>query len=140
MARPNGNRFSVYTCEEKTVLGVINELAQENIQVTKEIEVINKVLEEKTNLYGDHKGSWQGLNRPTMSEEGIRATVEDIIDNKIPSIQTSLDHIVHKLEGDKSYNIIDFGAIGDGVTDNTLAFIKAFNEIPNNSTLIIPNG
>ena len=45
MDRPNGNRFSVYTCEEKTVLGIINELAQENIQVTKEIEVINKVLE-----------------------------------------------------------------------------------------------
>lgn len=46
----------------------------------------------------------------------------------------------HKLEGEKCYNIIDFGAIGDGVKDNTQAFIKAFNEIPNNSTLIIPNG
>ena len=47
---------------------------------------------------------------------------------------------VHKLEGEKCYNIIDFGAIGNGAKDNTQAFIKAFNEIPNNSTLIIPNG
>ena len=60
------------------------------------LEIVEKheeQLNNKTDLFGDHKGSWQGLNRPTMSEEGMRATVEDIIDNKIPSIETSLDKI-----------------------------------------------
>ena len=98
MIRTNGNRFSVYTSEEKTVLGVINELAQENVQVNKELDEINKVLEEKTDLYGDHKGTWQGLNRPTMSDEGIRATVEDVIDNRIPSIETSLEHKANQVD------------------------------------------
>ena len=86
MSKWNGKRFSIYTSDEETVLGVINELAQENNQVTKEIDVINEVLEEKTDLYGDHKGAWQGLNRPTLSEEGMRATVENINNNVIPPI------------------------------------------------------
>lgn len=60
-------------------------------------------------------------------------------DNDIIKVNEQLD-IVHKLYGAKSYNIIDFGAVGDGITDNTNAFIKAFKEIPNDSTLIIPNG
>ena len=77
------------------------------------------------------------LENEIIPELGNRITN---VENEIDSVSSSLDNIVHKLEGDKCYNIIDFGAIGDSVTDNTLAFIKAFNEIPNNSTLIIPNG
>ena len=117
MGRTNGNRFSVYTSEEKTVLGLINELAQENNQVTQEFDVINKVLEEKTDLYGDHKGSWQGLNRPTLSEEGMRATVENINNNVIPSITNHLDNMC--------VNLTSFGAKCDGKNDDTQAFIKA---------------
>ena len=77
-------RFTVYDSEANTVLELINELGSLTNDVCDS-------LDNKTDLYGDHKGSWQGLNRPSMSEEGMRATVEDIIDNKIPSIQSSLD-------------------------------------------------
>ena len=88
MDRTNGNRFSVYTSEEKTVLGLLDEIGT---QINNNADN----LENKTDLYGDHKGSWQGLDRPTMSEEGIRATVEDIIDNKIPTIETSVEDIIN---------------------------------------------
>ena len=79
-------RFTVYDSEANTALELINELGALTNEVCDS-------LDNKTDLFGDHKGSWQGLNRPTMSEEGMRATVEDIIDNKIPSIETSLDNI-----------------------------------------------
>ena len=79
-------RFTVYDSEANTVLELLNELGSLTNDVCDS-------LDNKTDLFGDHKGSWQGLNRPTMSEEGMRATVEDIIDNKIPSIETSLDNI-----------------------------------------------
>ena len=79
-------RFTVYDSEANTVLELLNELGSLTNGVCDS-------LDNKTDLYGDHKGSWQGLNRPTMSEEGMRATVEDIIDNKIPSIESSLDNI-----------------------------------------------
>ena len=67
-------RFTVYDSEANTVLELLNELGSLTNDVCDS-------LDNKTDLYGDHKGSWQGLNCPTMSEEGMRATVEDIIDN-----------------------------------------------------------
>ena len=84
--RYNGNKFSVYTSEEKTVLGLLDELGSQ-------VNHNTDTLDNKTDLYGDHKGTWQGLNKPTMSEEGMRATVEDIINNKIPPIESSLETI-----------------------------------------------
>ena len=110
MSKWNGKRFSIYTSDEENVLNMVEELGKQTNHNT-------DTLNSKTDLYGDHKGSWQGLSRPTLSDEGMRATVEDIIDNKIPNIN-------NKINGCNGYNILDFGAIGDGVTDNTNAFIK----------------
>ena len=89
--RYNGNKFSVYESEEKTVLGLIDELGSHVNHNTDNLKT-------KTDLHGDHKGSWQGLSRPTLSEEGMRAIVEDIAGNKIPSIQSSLDNKANKSE------------------------------------------
>ena len=89
--RYNGNRFSVYESEEKTVLGLLDELGSQVNHNTDN-------LKNKTDLHGDHKGSWQGLSAPTLSDEGMRATVEDIIDNKIPSIKSSLDNLNSSLD------------------------------------------
>ena len=78
-------RITVYDSEANTALELLRELGTLTNEVCDE-------LDNKTDLYGDHKGSWQGLNRPTMSEEGMRAIVEGIIDNKIPTIEASLDN------------------------------------------------
>lgn len=40
------------------------------------VEYLAQQLNNKTDLYGDHKGTWQGLNKPTLSEEGAHAQVE----------------------------------------------------------------
>ena len=70
-------RFTVYDSEANTVLELLNELGSLTNDVCDS-------LDNKTDLFGDHKGSWQGLSKPTLSDEGMRATVEDIIENKIP--------------------------------------------------------
>ena len=65
----NKNKFSIYDSEEKTVLTLIQKMLNFFTSYSKE-------LDNKTDLKGDHKGSWQGINRPTLSEEGMRGTVE----------------------------------------------------------------
>ena len=64
-------KFTVYDRDEASALEIIESLAELNNDVVDEL--INK-----TDLHGDHKGSWQGLSRPTLSEEGMRATVEKL--------------------------------------------------------------
>ena len=69
MSRWNRNRFSVFTSDEKDALSLMEELGKQTNDNT-------AALENKTDLQGNHLGSWQGLSRPTLSEEGMRATVE----------------------------------------------------------------
>lgn len=94
MSKWNGKRFSVYTSEEKTTLGLIKELGEQTNFNTEEVERIER---EKTDLYGDHKGTWQGLNKPTLSEEGMKATVEQITNKSIPNIQNNIVDIETQL-------------------------------------------
>lgn len=65
------------------------------------VEEHGEQLNNKTDLYGDHKGSWQGLNRPTMSDEGMRATVEkihnDFYNEKIIDLKNEKDFNVNDI-------------------------------------------
>lgn len=93
----NKNKFSIYKSEEKTVLKLIESIG-------KWLEKIIIGIDGKTDLYGDHKGTWQGLNKPTLSEEGMRATVEKILTEDIPKI----DNVVAITEPiEKQINIIN---------------------------------
>lgn len=107
MSNWNKRPFSVYTSDEKSTLGLIRELGS---QVNDNTEALSN----KTDLNGNHLGAWQGLSKPTLSEEGMRATVEKL-DKDVADMK-----VTHTVEM--------FGAKGDGKTDDTQAFIKAFQE------------
>lgn len=93
----NGNSFTVYD-DELSMLEIVDEH--------------HKAIVNKTDLYGDHKGSWQGLNRPTLSEEGMRATVEKL-NNSVNFI--SIDNIG--------------GKVNDNTFDNGIIIQKAVDEM-----------
>ena len=104
MSKWNKNKFSIYKSEEKTVLGLIKELGDQTNYNTDEVEKVkesnNKKVshEEMKSKYkidenADFTGSWFGIKRPTQSNEGIASTVEQIIDETIPNINSQLEQI-----------------------------------------------
>lgn len=131
-------KFTVYDSEELSALELIEELGNLNNEM---IDEINK----KTDVLGDHKGSWQGLDKPTLSDEGMRATVEkhikDIsnINNDIATIKKAyplltIENEVDVIDYTKPYFHVErYGAKGDFSpkdrtgTDDTLAIQKAID-------------
>lgn len=107
----NHNRFIAIDSEELSALELIHKTLDKNNEIVDKINefnvsktdvtITNAILEDtkklwlqKTDVLGDHKGTWQGLSKPTLSEEGMRATVEKLqkdcvnITNDIVNIST----------------------------------------------------
>lgn len=91
MSNWNGKRFSVYESEEKSVLKMLKHLGDQTNYNTDEIEVFKnndnkKMTKEeyyddierirKIDSTGNFTGSWFGLKKPTLSEEGAFAQTE----------------------------------------------------------------
>lgn len=109
MSSWNGNRFSVYTSEEKSVLGLIKEMGDQTNYNSDEIvrltesdnkKVSHQEMQEvyKIDKQANFTGSWFGIKRPTQSSEGLTATVEQLIDETIPDINSQLEQ-----KADKTY-------------------------------------
>lgn len=97
MSKWNGKSFSVYESEEKSALGLIKELGQQTNYNTDELEQV-KISDNKKVSYddlhtkyqlttdgttADFTGSWFGIKRPTQSDVGLAATVENILNKKL---------------------------------------------------------
>lgn len=81
----NRKPFNVYDNEAKTVLELIKDLGK----------FANNMffdLKNKTDLHGDHKGSWCGISKPQYAEPGI-ASVVDKLDNAYVKMQNDITNI-----------------------------------------------
>ncbi len=115
----NKNKFSIYDSEEKTVLRLIQNIW--NFLSSFAVELDNK-----TDINGDHKGTWQGISKPTMSDEGLRGTVE-LHTEQIEDLQELVDITPY-------FIVNKYGILGDG-TDETEKLQRAIDE---NDIIYIP--
>lgn len=109
MSKWNGKRFSVYTSDEKSALGLIKELGEQTNYNTDEVERLtisdNKKVshDEMQDTYKIDKdanftGSWHGIKKPTASNEGLQSTVDKIVQEDIPLINSQLNAKANKGE------------------------------------------
>lgn len=147
----NKQPFSIYTSEERGVLGLLKRLGKwvgKLIEKSDEVEQIAKdnqtkkvSHEQMKKMYKmeynnvtdntDFTGSWFGIKSPTFSEPGIANVVEKI---RI---------FIDKFFTNDTYALIEkFGAVGDGITDDTQALRNYINYVNENNKKIayIPNG
>lgn len=114
----NKKRFSIFESEEKTALELMNELGQacnEVLDRADQVEILANDNKNKKVSYDDlhtkyqlttdgtnanFNGSWQGLKKPTLSQEGAFAQVEknsgDIDDIKSELVKKAYEHDVIK--------------------------------------------
>ena len=128
MSTWNKKNFSIYTSDERSALGLIEELGDQTNYNTEEIERVkesdNKKVshDEMNNIYkidknADFTGSWHGIKKPTASQEGLQATVDKILEDDIPSIIEQMDTVAY-------IDVTKF----DGADDNEM-LTNAFNYV-----------
>ena len=96
----NRKPFNIYDNEAKTVLELIKDLG-------KFANNLFADLTNKTDLHGDHKGSWQGLEKPTLSDEGMRATVEKIQNVDLPTLKDTVQENIINTNEKTSFSYVD---------------------------------
>lgn len=85
----NGEKFSVYSSEEKSVLGLIKTLGTQTNHNTDELENVKNSNNQKVSfddmekIYklfkdGNFIGSWHGIERPSLSNEGMYGIIETL--------------------------------------------------------------
>lgn len=152
----NKKHFSIYESDERTALGLIEELGNQTNYNTEELEKVkesdNKKVshDEMNRIYkidknADFTGSWHGIKKPTASQEGLQTIVDNIIDKDIPSINNRIDNlIIHSAEGSvNNAEIIDgrngidgttYSLIGNNIretSENIYSFISGIFDFKN---------
>lgn len=104
MSTWNKKNFSIYTSDERSALGLIEELGSQTNYNTEEIERLkesdNKKVshDEMKEIYkidnsANFTGSWHGISKPSASNEGLAAIVDEIYDHELPLIKEQMSNI-----------------------------------------------
>lgn len=102
MSTWNKKNFSIYASDERSALGLIEELGIQTNYNTEELEKVKESdnkkvshdeMKEKFKIdnSANFTGSWHGISKPTESQEGLQATVDKIVEEDIPNINSQLD-------------------------------------------------
>lgn len=126
MSTWNKKNFSIYTSDERSALGLIEELGNQTNYNTDEVK---KLGETKTDLTGDHKGTWQGL-KPLETDIGVSIVLTDVVDNVIPSLKEEVGKKV-----DESNVVLKGKGTLDDFNEETRAMLQGLKDGEINAVL-----
>lgn len=145
----NKQPFSIYTSEERGVLGLLKRLGVWVGKVIQQLDILDKLsndnknkkvsyddMREMYNFYKDlesgkqdYRGSWHGIPRPEYAEPGIQG--------QVTANREDIEHFKNV-----KVDVTFFGAKGDGITDDRIAIKNALKYLEEHGggELIFPNG
>lgn len=123
------------------LIAKINEVVESQNQTNENFDELYALfiqLKEYVNNYFKNLDVQEEINNK-LDEMVADGTLDKIINEQIFG---ELNDRIDKLEksGSVVVSVKKWGAVGDGVTDDTTAFITCFNEITENNILYIPHG
>lgn len=123
------------------LIAKINEVVESQNQTNENFDELYALfihLKEYVDNYFKNLDVQEEINNK-LDEMAKDGTLDKIINEQIFG---ELNDRIDKLEksGGVVVSVKKWGAVGDGVTDDTTAFITCFNEITENNILYIPNG
>jgi hypothetical protein len=126
--------LSYYELLSKVLYGLNLDVAKINEVIDtlgEKVDIDNLTNVRKLDQNANFTGSWWGITKPVHIEGGIDAVVEQN-QNNIAITQDQLNSL--------NVNVKRFGAKGDGMTDDTTAFLTAIQNCPKGGNLYIPYG
>lgn len=82
----------------------------------------------------------EAISNETLTRETSNENLQKAIDNEALRINNVLNEIENLSETQNTISPLMYGAKGDGVADDTNAFVEAFNNLQKGDTLYIPSG
>lgn len=150
MSKWNGNKFSVYKSDEKSVLGLVKELGEQTNFNTEETERLQK---EKLDVNGNFIGSWFGIDRPEKANETISFKViehGELIENLKTLIKEVVKDLNTKAEKTQIWGMGNMGQdVKEAMTNGSVAVVGKnsigseqykFNSMTSNKTTFIEQG
>lgn len=114
--------------------------------LSKLLNVVNNIID-STNSTGEQVEQLTQLVQQLIDGEfpsGIVQYVTDItnavIDDDIAALNATIESIQDTIKSGFVYNVMDYGATGDGTTDDTAAIQAAFNAVIRGGTVYFPSG
>ena len=137
------NVGEIIETEDTTVEKLLNNLEASKTRLFNDLELA------KTNLHNDLNATSSALNSQVQDNNNKIENIKEELNLQVQASNDKIDNINGELssqikeitDGIFYINICEFGAKGDGVTDNTNAFNKAFEfAFENSMSVIIPKG
>lgn len=130
----SNNNYPILTSLISDVQGTINTVEQTNSNIAQQEQARESNEAEREEKFKQIEADYESYKGVMISESNVAA-----LQNNIKQVESSLAENTQQIK-DMAINVKNYGAIGDGIADDTNAIAMAIAMLDTNGTLYFPKG